>query len=777
MSSIDGGVGGGSLTIGGSGRLTNAGTIAQSKSSGSQLTFHYTIEISNDGVYLGNDGTHISFEKARRPVRKPRHDSMASANSSVMQLRVIGSTLTNTTGAKITGGAVHVDGGRLLGVSSINSSVVPLNGGSVEPGFSAGKLDVYQFRPATTGLLKIELGGATPGTEYDQLEATLSAFLQGTLDISEVNGFQVACGQAFDVVLHPMASGYGTFTNVTGLAPGSGRGLRIVYLNNTATSQGKVRLVAYDPGLKVCIGPNPVAIAEGGPSTQYAVTLGNAPTASVTVTATPNSQVTVTPASLTFTTSNWQQPQFFTVTAVDDNVFEGDHTGNVGHAVTSTDATYSGYAVAALTANITDNDNAPPVAVDDNAQTAAPNAVIVSVLTNDSDPDGQALTVTAVTQPANGSAQISGGGTTVTYTPNATFGGQDAFTYTISDGNGGTATGSVFVNVTAPNLAPIAVDDSRQTVTGNAVIVAVLANDSDPDSDPLTIASVTQPAHGTAQIDNVTQRVIYTPAAGYVGADQFTYTVSDGRGGSATATVSITVNPPVPGNQPPIAVADNFSLGNGSSFNLNVLANDSDPDGDALRIVAVTQPNTGHMFSSNLSINRSGTSLTYTVQQCAVTPLGQFSYTVSDGRGGTATQSATFALQPPARDICLDSLVVSYTPGSTPGTYDLEVWTVWRPNGAWNGQRVAILVDYPNGLSSSQNGFCAPVGRNQCMHEITPILAFGGFGRARTPWRTVVSQSGNYRFTVSLVDPVTQRVFQDFDTRNNRSMSGSVRIP
>ena len=85
----------------------------------------------------------------------------------------------------------------------------------------------------------------------------------------------------------------------------------------------------------------------------------------------------------------------------------------------------------------------------------------IDVLANDTDPDaGDTLTITAVTQGANGAVAITGGGTGLTYTPNAGYVGTDTFTYTIADGNGGTDTATVTVTVTNVNDAPVAVDDT-----------------------------------------------------------------------------------------------------------------------------------------------------------------------------------------------------------------------------------------------------------------------------------------------------------------------------
>jgi hypothetical protein len=89
------------------------------------------------------------------------------------------------------------------------------------------------------------------------------------------------------------------------------------------------------------------------------------------------------------------------------------------------------------------------------------------------------------------------------------------------------------------NRPPIARDDSATTVTDTPVDIAVLANDTDPDGDALSIAGVSDPPHGAAVHSR--QAVTYTPDNGYVGPDSFTYTVSDGRGGKDTATVTVTV--------------------------------------------------------------------------------------------------------------------------------------------------------------------------------------------------------------------------------------------
>ncbi len=114
-------------------------------------------------------------------------------------------------------------------------------------------------------------------------------------------------------------------------------------------------------------------------------------------------------------------------------------------------------------------------------------------------------------------------------------------TLTVSDPFGGVASTS-FAWTIAPDAPPVAKNDAASTLKGAAVTIAVLANDSDPDRDPLTVTSVTAPSHGTAVIQT-NGTIVYTPASGYAGTDTFTYIVSDGYGGTATATVTVTITP------------------------------------------------------------------------------------------------------------------------------------------------------------------------------------------------------------------------------------------
>lgn len=185
--------------------------------------------------------------------------------------------------------------------------------------------------------------------------------------------------------------------------------------------------------------------------------------------------------------------------------------------------------------------NTAPVANNDSASTSEDVAVTVTVLANDSDADGDPLSVSAVGTPGYGTAVVNSSGT-ITYTPNRNFHGADSFGYTVSDGQGGSATAAVTVSVASVNDAPVAVNDSASTSEGTSVTLAVLANDSDVDGDSLTVASVTAPASGSV-VKNADNTLTYSPKAGFTGTDSFSYTVADPSGAKATATVTVTVEP------------------------------------------------------------------------------------------------------------------------------------------------------------------------------------------------------------------------------------------
>lgn len=215
--------------------------------------------------------------------------------------------------------------------------------------------------------------------------------------------------------------------------------------------------------------------------------------------------------------------------------------------------------------------NNPPVTVDDTATTDEDTAVDIPVLLNDSDPDGDPLTVTGATAP-NGTVTINPDNT-LTYSPDPDFNGPDEITYTVDDGNGGTATGTVAVTVTPVNDAPVAGDDAIPTGFETTVDIPVLVNDTDVDGDTLRVDSIGAAGNGTTSV-NADGTIAYTPDAGFSGTDTFDYTVTDDNGGTDTATVTVTV-----GDDPTPPTRDGIVDGTPGDDLIDT-AYTGDPDGD-----------------------------------------------------------------------------------------------------------------------------------------------------------------------------------------------------
>ncbi len=184
--------------------------------------------------------------------------------------------------------------------------------------------------------------------------------------------------------------------------------------------------------------------------------------------------------------------------------------------------------------------NQPPVANGQTVTTTVNTAKAITLTASDADND--ALTYTVTISPTHGT--LSGTAPTVTYTPNAGFRGSDSFSFRVNDGKLDSATAAVTILVGEqgnPNRPPVAVTDAVTVTAGVAVTISVLANDSDPDGDALTVTINQPPQHGSAVVNGVT--IVYTPQANFNGADSLTYTITDSKGASAGATITITVQP------------------------------------------------------------------------------------------------------------------------------------------------------------------------------------------------------------------------------------------
>jgi len=234
----------------------------------------------------------------------------------------------------------------------------------------------------------------------------------------------------------------------------------------------------------------------------------------------------------------------------------------------------------------------------------------LNVLANDNDPQQKGLTIVSTTLAKNGSVNLAEDGT-LHYVPNAGFYGIDAFSYTIEDGLGveATATVTVFVNQIANNIAnnnPSAVDqaatlgyDATKNNYALTTTVNLLANDSDPDNDALTVYSITQPTMGTAVI-NADGTIAYTRDPSKFGSDSFTYTITDGNGGYATANVTVDQV-----DTDGISIPDAWQQYN---FGYVGIDPNDDPDGDGLPNLAEYQLHTDPKVADN-PLNLAGVSL------------------------------------------------------------------------------------------------------------------------------------------------------------------------
>lgn len=291
------------------------------------------------------------------------------------------------------------------------------------------------------------------------------------------------------------------------------------------------------------------------------------------------------------------------------------------------------------------NANQPPTVADDAVTIVAGTtytAPAPGVLANDTDPDGDPLTVLMGTPAVNGDFQISADGAW-SYAPDAGFTGVENIDVSVTDGGAWDET-TLWITVVpaleppAPgqppvDLPPVAQPDALDAVGGEPATFAapgVLGNDSDPEGQPLVLVGVSQPSHGTISHWNGDGAVQYEPNHGFAGTDQVTYTVTDGTQ-TATSTITFTVTEPA--NYAPRAWEDEVTMLAGTTLSVDapgVLGNDSDQDGDALTVTWAgdAQHGTGAIAGDG--------SFTYT-PDAGFTGTDYMGYEVGDGTGADST--------------------------------------------------------------------------------------------------------------------------------------------
>ncbi len=315
---------------------------------------------------------------------------------------------------------------------------------------------------------------------------------------------------------------------------------------------------------------------------------------------------------------------------------DADFNGNATFEYTIGD-TFGGTSTATVTVAVASVNDDPVAAADNaNATVDTPETIFAAdLLTNDTDVDGDVLTITSVQNAVDGTALLDVNGD-VLFTPDPSFTGQATFEYTASDGNGGSSSATVTVSVNPPNDPPVAVADNAVATEDVPVTIlasALLSNDSDPDSDPLTLLSVQNAVSGTASLD-LNGDVLFTPDADFNGFATFDYTIGDGNGGTASATVTVDV---ASVNDDPVAVADNAATTKDVSVTIlasTLLSNDSDADLDTLTLTSVQNAVNG---TASLDVNGD---VLFT-PGAGFDGQATFEYTVDDGNLGTASATVT----------------------------------------------------------------------------------------------------------------------------------------
>jgi hypothetical protein len=322
---------------------------------------------------------------------------------------------------------------------------------------------------------------------------------------------------------------------------------------------------------------------------------------------------------------------------------------------------------------------------------------------------------------------------------------QPPATVTIKSAAGGSDTEPVVVVGTAPdtgeNQAPISNADTGSTSFGVPITLNPLANDTDPDGNtPLTITALTQPPTGQGTVAlNGSTAVVYTPPA-VVNAPlttTFTYKAQDAKGlaSTAAATVTITVAP----NQPPTAVADAAAT-LGVSIPINVLANDTDPEGNVpLAVASFTQPPTGRG-----SVTSNGTVLTYNPPASVPTAFTTtFNYFARDSFGAVSATPATVTVQVSPRPAAETFAVTTAT--VTARSNNRFNWDFAGTSSVTTGNTITVQVTTPTGLVTLGSTTVPLTGRwRLTVSNSTTVIP------SANPTATITSSQGTVR-TVQVI--------------------------
>ncbi|MES2684513.1 MAG: Ig-like domain-containing protein [Pseudomonadota bacterium] len=338
----------------------------------------------------------------------------------------------------------------------------------------------------------------------------------------------------------------------------------------------------------------------------------------------------------------------------------------------------------------------------------------VNVLANDVDANGDALRITAagftlsVPPTAGGSIVPAADGLTLRYTPPAGYVGVQTVSYTISDGQGGTASSTAVITVTPLAIPPVALADAFTLMTGAAPVqLDVLANDLDNAGGGLTLLSVAStlsvpPGNGgTVSITN--NRVQYQPRAGFTGVDTLLYTLRDANGATTSATVLITV---LPLAAPPVAIADVAIIAADTTVDLDVLGNDIDLAGGGLQLTSVTV--TASAPPANGSFTVVSGRVRYTPPSASFFGTQTATYVITDSNGMTSMGLITLVVTPnipPLPPVAFpDTALLSG--GTTTALLDVLANDIDTAAGGLTVSAVSVAVTAPMdaGITASSTG-------------------------------------------------------------------------
>ena len=424
-------------------------------------------------------------------------------------------------------------------------------------------------------------------------------------------------------------------------------------------------------------------------------------------------------------------PLTYTATGLPLGLFIDPDTGVIIGMLAS-DASQSGPYSVTVTSTDPDGDtatttfnwavlNPPPIVESDFASTDEDLPMLINVLGNDSDPDGDPLTIIDTTPPANGTVTINPDGS-ITYTPNPGFNGTDTFTYTLEDGDGGTSTATVTVVVGPVNDSPLASTIPTQSDNDGEIITPldVSAAFTDPDGDDLDFTAEGLPPGLVFDPETGIISGTLEPGASQNGPYTITITATDPSGSIAATSFVWNV-----GNLPPVAVDDaastdeytpstgNVLTGAGNDLPGSGVDNDTAPDNDPLTVAAANQAGVpliiGVPFTTTgggvLTLNADGSysfnpGRAYNGLALGETATETISYMIADGNGGSDTAQLVITIEgandgpvvvdpdlpinptdpqpaPDPFDIIPD---VTTTDGATPPAIDVEQYFV-DPDG------------------------------------------------------------------------------------------------